>query len=87
VYKNDFGLTDMVGNVFQWCSDVFGPYVKIPEVNPTGPSDSSSKQRVIRGASFARKNFDFRIARRNGQPKDEHYYDVGFRLMAPVVQK
>ena len=88
VYKNKYGLTDMVGNVFQWCSDVFGPFVKTLEVDPTGPSSLSSSQRVIRGASFmARKDFDLRCARRNGQPKDEHYYDVGFRLMAPVVQK
>ena len=88
VYINKYGLTDMVGNVYQWCSDVFGLFVKTSEVNPAGPSSLSSSQRVIRGASLiARNDFDFRCARRDGKLQNYTSETVGFRLMAPVVQK
>ena len=49
---NAFGLYDMHGNVWQWCSDWFDEhyYEKSPVDDPKGPSVGSS--RVARGGSF-----------------------------------
>ncbi len=47
---NPFGLYDMHGNVWEWCSDFFGPYPKVPAVDPKGPS--GGRHRVLRGGSF-----------------------------------
>ncbi len=50
---NSFGLYDMLGNVREWCNDLYAPdyYANSPAANPRGPE--SGDKAVLRGGAFS----------------------------------
>ena len=83
IFRNSYGLTDMSGNVWQWCSDLFGPYSTSTQNDPTGPSSSSVNTRCVRGGSWGLNDPDgFRCAYRSRLYPGLGSSLIGFRLSA-----
>jgi len=76
---NELGISDMSGNVWEWCSDLYGTYSSGSQKNPKGRSSGSD--RVIRGGSWGYKAQDNRPTNRNKCNPDYRLPFVGFRLV------
>ena len=77
------GIHDLIGNVFEWCADRYGPYPNEAQTDPRGPA--SGRFRVIRGGAFTADNSWARAAARGARlPKAS--YIVGFRVVRELTK-
>jgi formylglycine-generating enzyme required for sulfatase activity len=74
---NGYGLYDMLGNVYEWVEDTYGPYSAERVTDPKGPK--SGQFRVIRGAPWYAAASDVRVSLRNSAEPLYPSYDVGIR--------
>ncbi len=84
---NGYGVYDLTGNVWEWCSDNFADdyYAKSEKRDPKGPP--TGEERVIRGGSFlCAENFcsNYRVAGRSRSAPDSGLSNLGFRCVRDV---
>lgn len=76
---NAWGLFDMHGNVWEWCSDWHGDYPSRDVIDPTGAN--VGKERIHRGGCFLLEAAKCRSAKRNWDDPSQAFFYVGFRVV------
>lgn len=84
---NGFGMYNLVGNIWEWCSDWFSPNWRLihKEPNPQGPDTGGSK--VMKGGSYLCHDSycnRYRVAARTSNTPDSSTGNLGFRTAMDV---
>lgn len=78
---NDFGLFDMLGNVWEWCENFYDKsYYSNSQIdNRIG----KGSRHVLRGGSWIDNGKGIRVSYRNNYPPTESSLNFGFRILLP----
>ena len=77
-HPNELGLYDMSGNVYEWCSDIYGVYSDASQVDPTGAT--SGTHYVLRGGGWSGKAENCRVSYRDDAVSSRKKAHQGLRL-------
>jgi formylglycine-generating enzyme required for sulfatase activity len=76
---NAWGLYDVGGNVWEWCSDWHEPHSASELTDPKGPPKGERK--IIRSGSYSHHPFDCRSAERGCCPPEARSGGIGMRVV------
>jgi formylglycine-generating enzyme required for sulfatase activity len=81
---NDFGLFDTLGNLSEWCQDLYYPTPPTTQPRPPGQHGpdpvAENSQRLVRGGSFEDGASRLRCAARAGYAPGTRSSSIGFRV-------
>jgi formylglycine-generating enzyme required for sulfatase activity len=83
---NDYGLYDLHGNVWEWCSDWYAAdyYANSPAQDPQGPETGT--ERVLRGGCWSSVGHECRAAARGHSEPGNIVYRFGLRVVLALPE-
>jgi formylglycine-generating enzyme required for sulfatase activity len=85
---NPWGLSDLHGNVREWCLDIWHPnYLGAPTDGSAWLVGGDITQRVVRGGSWSTGPQKCRSAFRSKFTVDAGFYDIGLRVAMSVTEE
>lgn len=77
----DCGAEELAGNVWEWTRSAYRPYPYDASVECAMGEGDSEKWLTVRGGGWGTHPFHLRASNRNYNPPDDHYDELGFRLV------
>jgi formylglycine-generating enzyme required for sulfatase activity/serine/threonine protein kinase len=78
---NAFGISDMMGNVWEWTADCYAESLAGTPADRRALTSGDCRVRTVRGGSWSATAHMLRVAVRGKAPASSRFDDVGFRVL------